>query len=378
MADLGMSDIRIHEIRTLGELEQLRAPWGELLEAMPSATPFQTWEWVYGLAQGAGHDGRLRIVVAERRGGTIVGIAPLWLRSLGLPRVAALEFIGDGVSDYLDVLVLEPYGEAVVARLLGWTQRSGDWRVLRLRALRRASVELLARHARFDVLPYDVAPYADLPASLEEYEGRVLRKKLRQDIHRQHRRLVEAGRLAFHVDDAPDAVGIRLDDFFELHQRRQRSKGERGRFYDRKRRDAFRERSRVLAQAGILRLGLATIDAVPAACFYNLRMGERECFYLASMNPAYAEYGPGNLLQRHMIGEAIGAGMKVYDFGCGDEPYKARWTTGSVDLFQLVRARTGVDALVLRNLDAWRTTVQRSPLVKRIYLETVGRLQRAV
>ena len=131
----------------------------------------------------------------------------------------------------------------------------------------------------------------------------------------------------------------------------------------------------MLLQAGFLRLCILRIDGNPAACFYNLRMGEREYCYSGGMEPGYARYSPGSLLDYWMIGEAINDGVRTYDFGLGNETYKFRWANETSHLFEMVRARSRVESLISEKLDFLHKAMYRSRLLKRIYLTTVGRFQ---
>jgi hypothetical protein len=87
------SDINLYEVRTLSELENLRESWRHLVINAPTATPFQTWEWNFGMATFEKNRVSLRVVVAKNGHGDVIGIAPLWIHSNGFPGLSILEFI---------------------------------------------------------------------------------------------------------------------------------------------------------------------------------------------------------------------------------------------------------------------------------------------
>lgn len=80
------------------------------------------------------------------------------------------------------------------------------------------------------------------------------------------------------------------------------------------------------AAAGCLRLGLAYIDGVPvAAQFWTVENGEALIHKLAHVEDA-TKSSPGTLLSVAMFQHAIDVdGVKLIDFGTGNDPYKREW-----------------------------------------------------
>jgi CelD/BcsL family acetyltransferase involved in cellulose biosynthesis/peptidoglycan/xylan/chitin deacetylase (PgdA/CDA1 family) len=359
-------NLSLYELHSLSEMKNVRESWNRLVLNAPTTTPFQSWEWNFGMAKFEGDRVRLRIIVAENKNGEVVGIAPFWIRK-NWSRLTVLEFIGTRKSDYLDILCLEPYKEAFVHQLLEWIEQNVEWQIINFQNLRQESVNLLSKFGSFEIQPSDVCPIAYLPATIEAYE-RELQKKLRQTIHRQGKLLSSDGRIAFSVSRTASQLHTDLPVLFNLHQRRRRTKSERGKFFDQQWREAFLEISLALAQEGFVRLGLLWIDRQPAACLYNLRLRDQEYAYLAGLEPDFARYSPGTLLHHWMIGEAIKDGVRVYDFMRGNEPYKFWWTNEICQTFQMVRARSRVLYRVWRKREAIRDSIYRSRWVKRVYL----------
>jgi CelD/BcsL family acetyltransferase involved in cellulose biosynthesis len=356
-------------------MEKLRAAWTRLVAQSQAATPFQTWEWCEGVSRWKGDRVKLRVVVGENEEGGVVGIAPLWIRREGYPPLAVLEFIGTGQADYVDFLCVESYREAFVRCVMAWTEQNREWGVLNFQPACQSLVSLLTHCGEYATRLCGVSPYAILPGTIEEYEAQVLQKRLRKSIKRNRRLLAGDGRLV--VSLAQDAAQVRADlsVLFDLHQRRQRAKGERGRFFDRHWRDCFEDLSVKMLEAGWLKLGTLRIDGQPAASVYNLRMGGREYLISSGMEPAFSRWSPTSLLDHSMISCAIKEGVRVYDFLIGSEPYKSRWTNASCQVFEIMRARTRAAGLVWRNWQAIRKVVRRNRALKRLYLATVGRLE---
>lgn len=112
----------------------LEEEWGNLYRECPSATPFQSWAWLYSWWEHYGGGFELRIVEIRATDGLLVGLIPLMLeRRRGFAR---LLFIGSGPTDYLDVLVREGWEDAV-SEVGGRALREiASWHVADLQELR--------------------------------------------------------------------------------------------------------------------------------------------------------------------------------------------------------------------------------------------------
>jgi CelD/BcsL family acetyltransferase involved in cellulose biosynthesis len=98
--------ITIQVITEFVALRELGAEWRSLVARCDASSIFQTFEWNYAWWESFGDKHRLLVLLA-RADGCLVGIAPLMIaerRAHGLRR-HSIEFIGTGVSDYLDFIV---------------------------------------------------------------------------------------------------------------------------------------------------------------------------------------------------------------------------------------------------------------------------------
>lgn len=115
--------MHLKQITTLAELEALRPAWDRLWEECPSATPFQSPDWLIPWWR---HLGRGSLwVLALYEGGELSGLAPLFRhRYFGLP-LRGVSLLGTGNSDYLDWLVRpgvlpQPFWECLEAHRKEW------------------------------------------------------------------------------------------------------------------------------------------------------------------------------------------------------------------------------------------------------------------
>ncbi len=179
-------------LRDAEDFAALEEEWAELYERCPSATPFQSWAWLYSWWEHYGGDYELRLI-AVRKGDLLVGLAPLMLRRgpLGFGR---LLLVGTGSTDYLDVLARKGWerevAEAVARALEGM---DGSW-VADLWDVRPTAAIWDIFHAwqgpkthfrRFGSPVIDVRPWDELLASLS--------RNHRSTIRRAHRRAEKDG-----------------------------------------------------------------------------------------------------------------------------------------------------------------------------------------
>lgn len=377
MSSVNGDELKLYEVRSVSELEDLREGWKHLASNTTTATPFQTWEWNYGIAKFESVRIQLRIVVARNSQGHVVGIAPFCIRPTGWPGVAVLEFIGSRTSDYLDTLFLDAYKESFAHHLLAWIDRNTEWRIVHLQSVRQSAVDWFSKTGAFEISPYDLCPYALLPTTIEQYMS-TLPKQLQNLIVRKSRQIAGDARFDFSISRTRGQLESDLSIMFALHQRRQIDRGERGRFFNKAWTEAFYKLSLGFLEAGFLRLGILYIKETPAACVYNLRMRDREYFCWGGMDPTFSRYSPGSVLHYAMIDRAIKDGVVVYDFGRGNDAYKSWWTSGNCQLFQVLRGRSTINALLWRKHVEWRNAIYRSRCVKQVYRTTVGKFRALV
>jgi CelD/BcsL family acetyltransferase involved in cellulose biosynthesis len=119
-----------------------REEWDELYESCPSATPFQSWEWLYSWWEvyGEGRYG-LRLITLRDAGGLLVGLLPLMVRRQ--PSLGRLLLLGgdkmtlysDVMTPYKDVLVREGWEEPVAQAGARALKEMGGWQVADLQEL---------------------------------------------------------------------------------------------------------------------------------------------------------------------------------------------------------------------------------------------------
>jgi CelD/BcsL family acetyltransferase involved in cellulose biosynthesis len=320
-----MPGIDIEEVATSRGLEALRSEWSDLWARCPSATPFQSPEWLIPWWHHFGHGEPWAL--ALRQGGRLVGLVPLFPWNSPEPPRRRLALIGAGITDYLDGLFapgFEARGAALVFDRMA--ARPDRWECCDLDALRESSpLRTTAAPAGWseETAVQDVCPILDLPDREEDLSRAVPPRWLRR-LEYDRRRAGREGPVRF------EAAGPgRFEELFEawlrLHRARWSARGESGMLADLTVRRFHEEAAPALLRAGMLRLyGLRIGDRI-AAVYYGLLAKGRAYNYLPGFDPELGRARPGALIVGHAIREAVREGAREFDFLRGGEPYKYEW-----------------------------------------------------
>jgi CelD/BcsL family acetyltransferase involved in cellulose biosynthesis len=311
-----MCALAIREIESLEELDSIRGDWLALWRSLPTATPFQSPDWLIPWWKHFGVD-RLRVLVLlndER----VVGIAPLFV---GVD--LRLRLVGTGNTDYMDILAEDPEYTSVAFQYLC---RNRSWDEIDFENLRHDS-PLLISSMRHDVSEYveeqDVCPVLCLPSSANDFITS-LPRQLQHNLNYYRRKLGNLGHVKLE-----QANENNFDELFEallsLHEARWRMNHLSGVLCADEVQNFHQDAAYALLSHNALRLYGLRLDARIIACLYAFHHGHCTYYYLSGFDPEFRQYSPGTILVAHAIHEAIGEGDAVFDFLRGREEYKYRW-----------------------------------------------------
>lgn len=328
--------------RSEQELAALQPEWDALLESTPVRTLCLSWDWLYNWWRVYGKTERTQLrVLVIRAGARLVGLAPFILqreRGPGGLELRVLRFAGTGepeaeeaASEYLDIVALPPYQEAVAGAVWSWLDgEEPEWDVARFDDLLDASdmwrrivpraraggrmVRTQTRGTRYCV---------DLPACWDDYLRQLSSGGAKRMLYARRRLAREAHDVQF-TAAAPGDTEAALNELVRLHAARWAAKGKAGAFAG-ARFKAFHERLLAsLLPRRQVRLYRLQVDGRTIAALYNLRHGDTEYFYQTGFDLAWAKYSPGFIAIGRAIEQAITDGMRRYDFMKGkDSSYKA-------------------------------------------------------
>lgn len=316
--------ITIDELHSPEELQHLRPEWDRLLAAAPRATPFSSPEWLLPWLSHFGHDGLW--VLAARRAGRLVGLAPLRIEETPAGRVAC--FAGRGVTDYSGFLVAsgapgEGVAEALLERLAA---RDSRWDLCDLDQIPPTDPLFGARLPRGlneEVSAQEVCPFVPLPGSAEEL-SRALPHQLGARLQRSLRRLHREGRVAFERADRGSLDEL-LDRFFRLHADQWQARDLPGVLADATLQDFHRVVAAGMLARGRLRMYALRFEGRIESVLYGFVHGRRFYSYLSGFSPRLHHLSPGSLMIWHALTASLEEGLEAFDFLRGAEPYKYRW-----------------------------------------------------
>lgn len=311
---------RVTTIDVVEEIDAIEAEWRQLADRT-QAGPFAYPGWFLAWWEGFG-SGKLLAFVA-RRGGRLVGLAPMQLRH------GALRAPANAHTPAFDLIASDDDARRALAdALFAWGARKVTIGPIGAAAV---SLGLLGDAActagyRSVVRPVGRAPYIRLGSEVDAQE-RSLSRNLRHDVKRRTRRLCEAGTVSVEVSDG----AARLEELLEegFHVERKSWKGGAGTAIadDARARRFYVALSRWAAASGWLRLVFLRLDGRAIAFQLDLEMPPAYYSLKIGYDPDYERFSPGKLLAYSIVGRAVAAGASTYELLGTDEPWKYRFTT---------------------------------------------------
>lgn len=327
--------LKVNELTDRSEFENLKDIWNQILEKSRDSDVFSSWEWLWCWWKHFGKGRNLRMFIAQENG-EILGIAPLMLSKysfLRLGKLYKIEFIGCPHSDYNNFIVLKKEKECLKL-FLNRLMEFSDWDLLELRDIREGSVSAnvlqevcSSQSSKLKLKVGTLCPYINLPVSMEVFVN-CLSRNMRRNLRKRMRKLREKYKVEVRTQRDFGSVKEAMEIFFNLHQKRWRSKGKPGAFASKAFCDFHLDLAGIFDQKGWLALYFLTVDDESISAVYSFDYNQKKYGYLTGFNPDFGRYGVGNLLKMYVVEECIEKGFREYDLTRDFEPYKADWATG--------------------------------------------------
>jgi CelD/BcsL family acetyltransferase involved in cellulose biosynthesis len=325
----------VTSVTSLPEARAFAAEWAELAGAAGARNPFSHPDWLMPWAERFLSSGEQIWLLAARRHGQLVGVAPFYRRSWGPGLAHSMQLWGTGRhSDLIELpqLLLDQESPRTVARALvsrlcaeaaGW-----DWATVPLEDPLWLEPEWLPRGGEVMVLPKTVRPCVVLPI---DQSRPPVKRNLRESLRRARNRLDRSYPGDWSVSRATARADLisALPDLARLHQDRSHLPG-------RKRHPNFVSQEAdwsflSAAVAGAAERGGASIyrllahgEALAALLALHTRHGTY--FLLSGMSPEAWEFSPTTLLQGRAIDDAVALGHRWVNLSTGPDSAKLRWS----------------------------------------------------
>ena len=267
---------------------------------------------------------------AVRQGGTITGIAPLLLKG------SEAFFIGSAdVCDYLDFVIV-PGREVDFLNILLDDLRGRGVSRLNLGPLRPNSSVLthligIARDRKCEVSckVEDISLKLDLPPTWQEYL-RTLTQKQRHEVRRKLRRFWEAGDVNYRIVEDSESASQSIALFLRLFRE---SRQDKAIFLTARMESFFTSLAKAMGQAGLLRLGILELNALPVAAVMFFDYNNTVFLYNNGYDPQYNSLSVGLISKVLCIKDSIERGRGIFDFLKGAEEYKHRLGGKEITLY---------------------------------------------
>ncbi len=321
----GKPACQLEQLTTVNELEALRSEWNGLWDRCPSATPFQSPEWLLAWWRHLGQ-GKLW-VLALREDGRLRALAPFFIHEYPGSRKRQVLLLGTGISDYLDLLIEPEFDGVALAAILAHLESERDaWDHCDFQQLPGNSALLGAERpgdCKSQVTVQEVCPVLTLPENSGELPACVPPHMLAK-LRYYRKRAQRTAPARMETVDAAN-FGELFENLIRLHEARWGARGQNGVLADEHLRRFHREAAEGMLAAGTLRLYALRLGEEIVASWYGFSHGHRAFYYLGGFKPALAPLSPGTLMIGYAIEEAINEGAGEFDFLRGREAYKYLW-----------------------------------------------------
>lgn len=317
----------------------LKEEWEDLYRNSRSATPFQSWAWLYSWWESYGGDYDLRLITIKDNG-LLVGIVPLMLKREALFK--RLLFLGTGITDYHDVLIREGWESRVLEAAGRALRQIRSWDFADLQELRPSAAawgifrdwngyKLFIQQS--NCLEVDVKLWDELLADMSS--------KRRSNIKRNIRRARADGmdrRLAAPLE--AEEAGRRM---LALHKQQWEGRGINPEHLTPRFQAHIASSVRRMAESdmgGIVEFCMGS--EVVASHFLMFGRDFVGGYLFGAKEEALSRYQMSAIYIENIMSMAIERNSNSVKFLRGEEPYKQQWNTKVVSNYRIILGRNPV------------------------------------
>jgi CelD/BcsL family acetyltransferase involved in cellulose biosynthesis len=317
--------LRLKLLKSLSELDDIRAIWEELEQKYDVPRVLQSWGWCRVWLEEAakcGANAKPSVRIVEDEAGRVLALLPFFESNLIGPLVRKIGFIGGQMSCHNDILISEPHNTELVDQVIELMRRSiGSRSILHLKNLIEGSLFTKRLLASREVAP--MCTYLELARNPEisgqfGYMSKHGRKRMKNTQNKLKR---ERGK-AFKVRSGAELPEA-LETLIGLHSKRYASKGERTLLVGHN-----LEFLRSIVKQMAEKFEIAELHSSTGAIASMLLLYDRRCCIglQTGHDPDFALYSPMRLLFSETIRRSFEErDCNSYDLGPGYEAYKLRW-----------------------------------------------------
>jgi CelD/BcsL family acetyltransferase involved in cellulose biosynthesis len=384
-------DITIKTIISTEAFAELRNDWNVLLSQSSSDNVFLTWEFCFTWWNAFKENKQLLIILIYDGNG-LVGVAPLYrsyTREFGFTKKRQLEFIG-GTETFFEGLdfILAPDRETEILTEIFkylYSEDVPNWDVINLTSYRETSKVLPYLMSILELNNHSNEIYAvrecvalDFPETFQEFLS-TLSKGTRKKLKNNKSLLFELGDVHFEYYNSTHCLENAYEEFLEIHQKRQHSKGNEGSFRENRKNYLTFHKNLIKVLEPLEWAFIAFIRVGPKVISgrYNYIYHGTLYAYSLGFDPDWSDYNPGSVLTyttfEHLLSNTS---VRRCDFLRGLGSHKLQWSKKIVRSNDIAVWRSSsafIKSKIERKLRSTIKLVLPSSMVKQIYTRFLNR-----
>jgi len=300
--------------------------WNDLVQNNSTNTIFQTYEWFISWWDNFNKDHDLFFLTAFKND-KIVGFAPLMISNESFGR-RTIKFIGDGNSDYCDLIINENKYETVCAFLDFIKNSEIKWSSFSLlnipsSSTTRACIETYCLKSNIHI---QLLRNTKTPILLLNDTQLVNEITNKYSVMRHVKKINKAGCVTIKNTSDHETIEKYLNIFFNQHIERYSLKQDSSLFSDSSNKSFYKALSYNLKDTNWILFTILFFDSKPIAFHFGFEYNNSLTWYKPSFDITYKKYSPGTVLLKSIIEYSSDKSMKKFDFTIGDESFKSRFS----------------------------------------------------
>ena len=333
-----MNQFTVSKIQDVESFRLLKNDWNQVLEKADSGSIFLTHEWQYGWWNAFGTGKELNILTVTR-GAILVGVAPLMISKKGPIRI--VEFVGTGLSDYLDFIISDPDQEAVLSSIFNYMYKDKSrWDVISLQSLdarNKTSEKISSAGTNFQLLTtkrlYTIAPYVKIMSTWPEFL-RSKNSQFRENLKKWERRTEKYGKCEVKRLTKDEIDEGLIDKLWEIEKASWKFQAGTALLRDTARRRFYQHVVEEFATSNRVQVSLLLVDLCPVSFQISFFFRNKVFMYSCAYDMRYPH--TGSYLIAKVIQNSFDRGFSECDFMQGAESYKNVWTSVWSEVDQVV------------------------------------------
>jgi CelD/BcsL family acetyltransferase involved in cellulose biosynthesis len=324
---------------SFSDLQSSAAEWNALVMQCPSATIFQTFEWLQAWAETYRTFNRLCILIASDDN-RIIGIAPLMERHIRFAKFLTLkkvEWIAPEFSDYCDFIIQPGREQSVISAFLDYLKTTVpnevqpvqyDWIELNDIPDNSPTHKILSclNGETFCVEKQLGSTYLFINTQREwETYLQQFGSKARKNRQRERNTLGNDFTLEFTQANRPEDVAESLQTLIAYNVKRMAATNRNSFFLEEQNRKFVERVVDAFRQQGWLDMHVVKLNNITRSVMLNFQFKGRTYFYLSGFDDDYRAYSLGSVHLLERIKKAFDEKSSAFDFLRGTDEYKLSW-----------------------------------------------------